>query len=382
MHELYDIISIFMTGALVLTCGLILLFTVKPEIPLLSNYRKARYALACAYLFFFLVNVIEYMFSNKSEENIPLLQTITLTIAASQALLFTFVMLSLLEVRFPGWRYILREIIPVILLFIIVFVVYIFCSHEFFAFAFYGFTGLYILLLVRYTRLFLRSYRQFRYRMNNYYSDEQAEHLRWVSFSFFAALTIGIMALFSVIFMSMFGALIFTFVCDIFYTFFAIRFINYAHQFHIIAQAMNTDEIEDTDILTEIKVELTETKKVHLSSMAQNTIDSNLNHWIDGKHFRQNGITIGDVSRHIGTNSKYLSLHINKHMNKTFREWINDLRIEEAKRLLIEYQDMSVKEIANTIGFSSNNYFGKLFLKNTGKTPIVWRKEHLTINNE
>jgi AraC-like DNA-binding protein len=343
-----------------------------PKCPLLSNYRKGRYALAVAYLFFFALNVVEYLFSDQTGQDMPLLQTITLMIAASQALLFTFAILALLEVQFPGWRYIFRETISVLLFIAIVFAVYTFSSEEFFTLAFFGFAGIYSIFLMRYTYLFLKSYRQFHFRMDNYYSDEEAKRLHWVFFSFFASLGIGVMALLSAIFISTLGALIFTFIFDIFYTFFAIRFINYTYQFHIIADAM--DDREDAE---KVNAELMDTKKLHLSPLVQNTIESNLKSWIDSKYFLQSYVTIDDVSHHIGTNNKYLSLYLNQYMNRTFREWINDLRIEEAKRLLIEYPNMSVRKISDSTGFSSSNYFCKLFLKSVGKTPLAWRKEKL-----
>jgi hypothetical protein len=46
MSELYVILSIFVTGSLLLLAGLMFLFLVVPDSPQLGNYRRARYALA------------------------------------------------------------------------------------------------------------------------------------------------------------------------------------------------------------------------------------------------------------------------------------------------------------------------------------------------
>jgi hypothetical protein len=95
--------------------------------------------------------------------------------------------------------------------------------------------------------MFLNSYRLFRLRMDNYFSDMEDGRLHWVAYSFFVALAIGIMALLSSLFMSTFVALLFAVVFDIFYIYFAIRFINYVYQFQIIERAMDGAPTPDVE---------------------------------------------------------------------------------------------------------------------------------------
>jgi AraC-like DNA-binding protein len=204
--------------------------------------------------------------------------------------------------------------------------------------------------------------------MDNYFSDMEAGRLRWVAFSFFAALAVGITALFSSLFMSTITALLFAVMFDIFYLYFAIRFINYAYQFQVIECAMDAVAPEDEDTAPE-------SRETVLSSSAQNAIETGLKTWTDGKLFLQPGLTIDDVSRHIGTNSKYLSLYINQNRNQTFRGWINALRIEEAKHLLTANPDRTVSEIASHTGFTSQSHFSQQFRAITGASPLNWRKQ-------
>lgn len=49
-------------------------------------------------------------------------------------------------------------------------------------------------------------------------------------------------------------------------------------------------------------------------------------------------------------------------------EYINRLRINQAKELLAN-TDMSVSEIAEAVGFTDQNYFGRVFKKLTGTSP-------------
>ncbi len=380
MTELYTNISIFASSGLLLTAGIMLLFGATDRSPLLGNYRRARRAIAGAYLFFAVVNAAEYLFGGGTSSltagnlastvadpasGVQLIRAITLAIAASQAFLFTFAMLALLEVRFPGWRAILREAAPALVLITAVFVVYFACSERCFGIAFWIFAVVYALLLVRYTMLFVRNYRRFRRRMENWFSDNEADRLRWVAFSFYAALVVGIGALATSVFTSTTSALIFTGVFDLFYLFFAVRFNNYAHRFATIGEAMESVEPEESEQGQQDEL---------LSPAIVSTIETALKNWTDAKLFLQPGVKIGDVAGYAGTNSKYLSLYINNRMGRTFHEWIGGLRIDEAKHLLTRHPEMTVEEVARRVGIPDKSNFIRQFTKQTHIPPSVWRK--------
>ena len=54
-------------------------------------------------------------------------------------------------------------------------------------------------------------------------------------------------------------------------------------------------------------------------------------------------------------------------------DYLTELRIEEAKKLLLE-TDMTVGEIADETGFSDTSYFSKVFLKSVGISPSCYRR--------
>lgn len=387
MTELYTNISIFASSGLLLTTGIMLLFGATDRSPLLGNYRRARRAIAGAYLFFAVVNAAEYLFGGGTgavsglasdamnglaetsitdpANDIQLIRAITLAIAASQAFLFTFAMLALLDVRFPGWRAILREAAPALTLIAAVFVVYFACSERCFEVAFRIFAVIYALLLVRYTMLFVRNYRRFRRRMENWFSDNEADRLRWVAFSFYAALVVGIGALATSVFTSTTSALIFTGVFDLFYLFFAVRFTGYAHRFATIGEAMESDTPEEADQGQQDEL---------LSPAIVSTIETALKNWTQEKLFLTPSVKIGEVAGYAGTNSKYLSLYINNCMGRTFHEWIGGLRIDEAKHLLTRHPEMTVEEVARRVGIPDKSNFIRQFTKHTHIPPSVWRK--------
>ncbi|UUZ97725.1 helix-turn-helix transcriptional regulator [Paenibacillus sp. P25] len=50
------------------------------------------------------------------------------------------------------------------------------------------------------------------------------------------------------------------------------------------------------------------------------------------------------------------------------------VRMEKAKSLLI-HTEMPVSEMAATLGYADENYFGKVFKKQTGSSPLQYRKQ-------
>jgi len=370
-HEFYIFLSIFTTGGLFLACGLMFLFTVVPDNPLLGNYRKARYVMAAAYLFMVVVVIAEYL-AGDSEICVPMMQAITLIFAVSQAFLFTLTLFALLEVRFPGWWYIFRRAAPAILIIIAVFSVYFFFGEDYFGKVFGLFCAMYALLLVRYTYLFMVCYRQFRLRMDNYFSDYEAGRMQWVAFSFFSALTIGVMALLTTVFMSGLVALIFTVLTDVFYVWFAIRFINYGYRFHVIELAL--DEKAETLQTEEPPVDNNhETDDNDPATFAK--LEKQIEKWIAKKRFTQKGITIDVLASEFCTNRRYISSYFITCKKKMFREWINELRIKESKTLMLQQPDMTINEVALRVGFSDKSNLRRHFIRLTGENPQVWRSE-------
>ena len=374
MNELYNIVSIFVTGGLLFACGLMFLFMVIPDSPLLSNYRKARYMLAGAYLFFAAVGIVEYLLQASPPDagNIALMQAVTLVIAASQALVFTLVLLALLETRFPGWRYIFREAAYVLLFIAAVITSCVLFSGGTFRNVLYLLIAIYALFLARYTFLFIKSCRRFNLRMDNYFSDMEAGRLRWVAFSFFAALAVGVTALFSSLFMSALTALLFAVMFDLFYLYFAIRFINYAHQFQVIEHAMDDGAPEDEAAPTPDDADA---KFVNSDAFA--LLEKRIEKWIAAKGFTRKGITIDLLAAQLATNRSYLSRYANTCRKHTFRQWINALRIEEAQNLLRQSPEMPLNEIAERVGFSDKSNFIRCFIRHTNVSPAVWRRKYL-----
>jgi AraC-like DNA-binding protein len=94
------------------------------------------------------------------------------------------------------------------------------------------------------------------------------------------------------------------------------------------------------------------------------------------KIFLDSDLNIQTLAERCNTRVHILSTFINKHYNKTFFDYINSYRIEEAKMLLAspEQQRYSINAIAEKAGFRSRSAFYKAFKKGADATPSEFTK--------
>lgn len=89
-------------------------------------------------------------------------------------------------------------------------------------------------------------------------------------------------------------------------------------------------------------------------------------------------ITLSDAARYAYVNPSHLSRVFNKKMNCNFRSYLNNIRVEKAKELLIS-SDLSIADIGNQVGFSDQSYFNKIFKEHEGMTPGQYRRRRRNI---
>ncbi len=90
------------------------------------------------------------------------------------------------------------------------------------------------------------------------------------------------------------------------------------------------------------------------------------------EHFKED-ISLESIADHFQTTPKYLSKMIKEQLGMNYTDYLAELRIREAKMLLIE-TDKSIGEIFQEAGFNNRNTFICTFKKVTGLTPSNYRK--------
>ena len=84
-------------------------------------------------------------------------------------------------------------------------------------------------------------------------------------------------------------------------------------------------------------------------------------------------LSLNRLADTLGVHPSYLSRTFKKALGMTLTDYINKLRIEEAKYLLDQGNE-SVATIALSVGYNDPNYFSKVFTKLEHVTPYAYRK--------
>ena len=80
-----------------------------------------------------------------------------------------------------------------------------------------------------------------------------------------------------------------------------------------------------------------------------------------------------EVSNYVSMNYSVFSLDFKEYTGKNFVNYLKDIRLQEAKRLLDE-TDMKIIEIGEAIGYENDKHFLKVFKGAYSVTPSEYRK--------
>lgn len=84
-------------------------------------------------------------------------------------------------------------------------------------------------------------------------------------------------------------------------------------------------------------------------------------------------IRLEDVSDRLHVNANYFSSMFKRETGKNFIDYLNEVRINESKKLLL-HTDHKVFEISLLVGYGNFSYYNKMFKRLSGVTPQTYRE--------
>jgi two-component system response regulator YesN len=93
------------------------------------------------------------------------------------------------------------------------------------------------------------------------------------------------------------------------------------------------------------------------------------------QHYNKPETSLTAVAEHVHLSPNYVSRLIKRKMGKSFTEWLNEYRLEEAKILLQNKQTRNYW-VAEKVGIPDARYFSQLFRKYTKLTPTEYKTLH------
>ncbi len=92
------------------------------------------------------------------------------------------------------------------------------------------------------------------------------------------------------------------------------------------------------------------------------------------KNYYDTDLKSRDICERFNYSRSYLTHEFKSLTGKSFKEYLIDVRLENAKRLL-RYSKLSVTEIAFSVGFMDVSYFSNVFKTKVGISPSAYRKK-------
>lgn len=146
----------------------------------------------------------------------------------------------------------------------------------------------------------------------------------------------------------------------------------------------NTKEskLSDTSIIEEIIIQPQDKESASLSPLKEfymrEISEKAQEYLISSKAYLQHDLSLSILAQELKVSQRFLSQAINTYLNCNFFTLINQMRVEEAKRRLInlDTSEFNIDSIYYEVGFRSRSTFFLVFKKLTGKTPAAWLTEY------
>ena len=139
--------------------------------------------------------------------------------------------------------------------------------------------------------------------------------------------------------------------------------------------------IFQTNIYNERKLIRKKTIKIKSSEVTRNNTNQSKFYTVreeilKEELFLNSKLSLSVLADRFNVSESYLSKLINQNSEKNYSDFINELRVEYAKKILSnkDYANYTITALGLESGFNTKTSFYNAFKKNTGKTPNEYKK--------
>ena len=241
----------------------------------------------------------------------------------------------------------------------------------------------YLVQWVSYVVHFDRAYKQTLKRMENYYDDDESHRIKWVRFCYIISMLTNIfilvyLALFLLMDYKMEVAAIYSLWYLLYFMYITANFISFMSSHKIVLEAVAHKALTGQNI----KINIMEGRRVRRTKADElahkedefTRIERSLKKWVANKRYCELDKSRDDIAKELNTTKESLHHYFVTKKGMDFNTWRTELRIEEAKRMLIENMEFSINIIGELAGFSDRSNFHRQFVKLVGCSPRQWRE--------
>ncbi len=154
-----------------------------------------------------------------------------------------------------------------------------------------------------------------------------------------------------------------------------------AIQLHVVEYLLKpVNQQELADLLKKLAIELMEERQSRSGAEMEQDQQSTpfnenvkmLKDFINNNYMKD--ISLSDVAEYLNLHPSYVGQIFKKETGDTFVNYINNLRIDKAKELLVGMPNTSLEKIARCVGYENRRTFYKVFRRYVGQTPGQYRE--------
>ena len=236
---------------------------------------------------------------------------------------------------------------------------------------------------ITYIVYFDKAYKQSLKNLENYYDDDESHKLKWVRFCYVISMLTNIfilvyIALYWFLPNKMEVASLYTLWYLLYMLYLSSNFLSFLGSHKLVLDAFAHDaltgKIFPPKTVTKRKKEQSDARFNKDKEFAK--LDQAVEEWIERKLYCEYDKTRDQVAEELHTSKEILNLYFSTKIGVDFRTWRTNLRIEEAKKLLLENKEASINIVAEASGFSDKSNFHRQFVKLVGCSPKNWRENN------
>ncbi|MBP3244335.1 MAG: AraC family transcriptional regulator [Bacteroidaceae bacterium] len=215
-----------------------------------------------------------------------------------------------------------------------------------------------VFLFLKYAILIESTRKKFKEIIDMFFSEAERYSLPWVRSAFYGAIMVGILAIVCVAVNSQTLFVFFVVVLLTFMFIFVVSYLMYPITYFDISSVIEAPE----SLRMRLEEEMGSTEK----------IDEKIEKWKQRRGYTQFNINVVRMSEDVIC-SQVAILNYLKRANISFYDWIGKMRMQEAKkRMLEEKKNTDLGDLSFELGYSSYHVFVREFVKREGTTPSQW----------
>lgn len=225
---------------------------------------------------------------------------------------------------------------------------------------------------------FDRAYKHSLKELEEYYDDDESDKIKWVKFCYVISMltncfVLVYIVLYFVLPFKLMVAQLYTLWYLLYMLYFTSNFLSFLGSHRLVLDAFAHGVLSGKNLPIPNKKKKEEKEKVNMPREFAK-LEKSIEEWVSNGRYREYDKTRDEVAKEMNTTKEVLHFYFTSVKNCDFRTWRTQLRIEEAKKMLLEERSLSTHIIADKCGFSDRSNFHRQFTKIVGCSPREWRE--------